>query len=263
MPAVVGTRIVLQDGQGRERAVLDLDSNNMVQFTVVAQNGRQAVNIHESFDGDGVLYLNGDNCAIEMNAEGKSPSLGIISGGTMPVTLDKSGLHTHAAPRPAQGAPRGDAFLRLLAEATDLAASAYPGTQFYEADGTPAGGQGTKPEDVSEWRFVYNHHPQGQKQGTVFVYYRAGAFEQPTRVLYPWLEDVLIPLPIQLGLAEAIALKNQAGYTGPFTSVVLRWPLYPGVEEPSYIFNVSHVGYVFVGVYSRRVTTQRVRSQTR
>jgi hypothetical protein len=66
----------------------------MVQITVIAKNGQRAVDIHESFDGDGVLYLNGNNCAIEMNAEGGSPSLGIIVGGTMPVTLDKTGLHT-------------------------------------------------------------------------------------------------------------------------------------------------------------------------
>ena len=94
MPPIIGTRIVLQDSNGTERAILEVVGGK-VQFTITAQNGRKAVDIHESFEGDGVLYLNGDGCAIEMNAEGQSPSLGIISGGTMPVTLDKSGLHQH------------------------------------------------------------------------------------------------------------------------------------------------------------------------
>jgi hypothetical protein len=95
MATVTANRIVLQDNQGHDRVVLEIDAQNQVQITVIAKNGRKAVNIHESFDGDGVLYLNGDNCAIEMNAEGQSPSLGIITGSTIPVSLDKNGLHTH------------------------------------------------------------------------------------------------------------------------------------------------------------------------
>jgi hypothetical protein len=94
MATVTATRFVLQDNQGNSRAVLEIDAQNQVQITVIAKNGRKAVDIHESFEGDGVLYLNGDGCAIEMNAEGQSPSLGIIIGNTMPATLDKNGLHT-------------------------------------------------------------------------------------------------------------------------------------------------------------------------
>lgn len=95
MSTVIASRIVLQDNQGNERVILELNASNQVQISVVAQNGRKAVDIHESFDGDGVLYLNGDGSAIEMNAEGQSPSLGINMGNTMPLTLGKSGLHTH------------------------------------------------------------------------------------------------------------------------------------------------------------------------
>jgi hypothetical protein len=95
MATITATKIVLQDNQGKERVVLEVDAANQVQITVIAKNGQKAVDIHESFEGDGVLYLNGsNNCAIEMNAEGGSPSLGIIVNGTIPVSLDKSGLHT-------------------------------------------------------------------------------------------------------------------------------------------------------------------------
>lgn len=94
MSTVTATKIVLQDNQGNERVILEVDNQNQVQITLVAKNGRKAVDIHESFDGDGVLYLNGEGCAIEMNAEGQSPSLGIIVGNTIPASLDKDGVHT-------------------------------------------------------------------------------------------------------------------------------------------------------------------------
>jgi hypothetical protein len=94
MATVVATQIILQDNQGNNRVVLGVDSNNQVQISVIAKNGQKAVDIHESFEGDGVLYLNGSGCAIEMNAEGGTPSLGIIIGGTIPVSLNKDGLHT-------------------------------------------------------------------------------------------------------------------------------------------------------------------------
>jgi hypothetical protein len=94
MSTVTASRIVLQDNLGKDRVVFEFNADNQVQITLIAKNGRKAVDIHESFDGDGVLYLNGDGCAIEMNAEGQSPSLGIIVGNTMPATLDKNGLHT-------------------------------------------------------------------------------------------------------------------------------------------------------------------------
>lgn len=95
MATITATQIILQDNQGINRVVLEVDANNQVQITVIAKNGQKAVDIHESFDGDGVLYLNGSNgCAIEMNAEGGSPSLGILVGGSIPVSLNKDGLHT-------------------------------------------------------------------------------------------------------------------------------------------------------------------------
>jgi hypothetical protein len=95
MTTVTANRIVLQDNQGNDRVVLEVNGSNQVQITVIAANGQKAIDMHESFDGDGVLYLNGSNCAIEMNAEGGSPSLGIIVGGTIPVSLNKDGLHTN------------------------------------------------------------------------------------------------------------------------------------------------------------------------
>lgn len=93
MATVTATKFVLEDNSGNPRVVLELDQLNQVQISVFAKNGRKAVDIHESFEGDGVLYLNGNGCAIEMNAEAQSPSLGIIVGGTIPASFDKTGPH--------------------------------------------------------------------------------------------------------------------------------------------------------------------------
>jgi hypothetical protein len=95
MSTVTATKFVLQDTLGNNRVVIEVDAQNQVQINITAKNGQNSVNIHESFDGDGVLYLNGTNCAIEMNAEGQSPSMGIIVGGTMPLTVDKNGVHSN------------------------------------------------------------------------------------------------------------------------------------------------------------------------
>jgi hypothetical protein len=144
-----------------------------------------------------------------------------------------------------------------LEEAKRIVLSAYPECQFYEADGTPTGGQGTSSEKVKEWRFVFNHPRPGQTNGAVFLPYRDGSFVQPTIIAYPWVGDVLITQPVRLELEEAILLKDLAGYNEPFSSVVLRWPLYPGVNEPSYIFtDASNGKHIFVGVNSLLVSTQ-------
>jgi hypothetical protein len=82
MATVTATKFVLQDNQGADRVVLEIDGNNHVQISLIARTGRKAVHIHESFEGDGVLYLNGDGCAIQMNAQGQLVSVLVTGGAT-------------------------------------------------------------------------------------------------------------------------------------------------------------------------------------
>lgn len=141
-------------------------------------------------------------------------------------------------------------FLDMLNQANAIAQQYYPGSQFYEADlniqlaGSP-------------WRFVFND-PSTSPNSTVIVKNYLGQFQLPPQhVDQPWLEDRVIPLPISLDLAVAEQLARNAGYSGNITMITLRWPLYPGVNEPSYIFTMpAEGGWVFVGVYSRRVSYQ-------
>jgi hypothetical protein len=54
---------------------------------------------------------------------------------------------------------------------------------------------------------------------------------------------------------EALSLLKKAGYTMPFVGLSLRWPLFPGITQPHYIFEMSDAddSYVFVGVNDKSV----------
>ncbi|WHM37541.1 hypothetical protein [Streptomyces sp. BPTC-684] len=59
-------------------------------------------------------------------------------------------------------------------------------------------------------------------------------------------------MSLELTAADKL-LKEKAHYSGPYKSVTLRWPLFPGMNEPYYIFNTPDFGHYFVGVYSQQV----------
>jgi hypothetical protein len=97
-------------------------------------------------------------------------------------------------------------------------------------------------------------------KGTAFISSIGWAeFGPITFVDQPWLEDVLIQWPIKMDITEADQLIKKAGHTGKYGVCVLRHPLYPGVEEPYYIFTMATGEYVFVGVDDKRVTVNAVR----
>lgn len=145
-------------------------------------------------------------------------------------------------------------FLDMLNQANQIVQKSYPGAQFYEASlniemaGSP-------------WRFVFND-PSTSPNSTVILKNYMGQFQLPPQhVDQPWLEDRVIPLPINLDLATAEQLARQAGYSGNISAITLRWPLYPGEYEPYYIFAMPvEGGWVFVGVYDRKVSFQPFQS---
>ena len=64
----------------------------------------------------------------------------------------------------------------------------------------------------------------------------------------------MFPWPFEMDIVEADRLLKQAGYDDPYIGVTVRWPLYPGVNEPYYIFNFGNQKYVFVGIYDGSVS---------
>jgi hypothetical protein len=138
------------------------------------------------------------------------------------------------------------AFLDMLDEANSIVQSDYPGSELYEADlnldlvGSP-------------WRFVFR--AGGPKGGTVFLKNFEGEFQTPPQYIdEPWLEDVVIPLPLSLDLQAAQQLCEQQGCGGQISTITLRYALYPGVTEAQYIFGMQDVGKrCFVGVNTKKV----------
>jgi len=146
-------------------------------------------------------------------------------------------------------------FLDLLTQAVKIATQAYPSSKFYEADGTTSQGLASAENQVDTWRFVFLGPRQQTVWTTLYLTYQNGNFADLILKDEFFLGDAIIPLPIPMGLAKAIQLKNSAGHSSPFKGVNLRQPLSPGNTEPFYIFSDSSSGsFIFVGVKSGNVT---------
>jgi hypothetical protein len=145
-----------------------------------------------------------------------------------------------------------DTFLEYLAEANRLVLAKYPKAQFYEADNLTGDVLG------SQWRFVFND-PATAPNSTVIIERLERGFSEPHHIPHPWLEDRVIKLPISLGLTEARERCKASNCDGKATAIVLRFPLYPGVEEPYYIVTMGSEGRrCWVGVKTREVKCARI-----
>jgi hypothetical protein len=125
-----------------------------------------------------------------------------------------------------------DTFLEYLAEANRLVLAKYPKAQFYEADNLTGDVPG------SQWRFVF-----GSPGGTAFIERLERGFGEPYEIKEIWVGDRVIKLPISMGLSDARERCAKSGCGGKNASaIVLRHPLYPGLEEPYYIITMASVG---------------------
>jgi hypothetical protein len=146
-------------------------------------------------------------------------------------------------------------FVGMANIAVRLVNDQYPGSQLYEGDGISPSGPTTNVNDVNSWRFVF----RTANGGTAFISSTEwGEFGPVTYVNQPWLEDVVIPWPIPMDIVEADQLLKNAGYTGPYGAVTLRWPLYPFSKQPFYIFGMVDGSHIFVGIYDKNVTQNTV-----
>jgi hypothetical protein len=142
-------------------------------------------------------------------------------------------------------------FLGVVNIAVRLVTEEYPGAELLEGDGVSPSGPTTDPKKVDSWRFVF----RAGENGTALIHTTQwGEFGPIHYIDQPWLEDVVIPWPFEMDIVEADRLLKQAGYTDPYVGVTVRWPLYPGVKEPYYIFNFGNQYYVFVGIYDGSVS---------
>ncbi|UNI15960.1 hypothetical protein JDV02_002442 [Purpureocillium takamizusanense] len=128
----------------------------------------------------------------------------------------------------------------------------FPDAQLYEVQG--AAPNNAYVNDVKKFSRLQLIFQAEEGRGTAIISTSSqwGEFGPVYYVGQPWLEDVVIPWPIDMDATEADRLLREH-YSGPYNSMLLRHPLYPGYNEPYYIFNVAGEGFVFVGVNSRKV----------
>ncbi len=127
----------------------------------------------------------------------------------------------------------------------------YPEAKLYEADGIALDGPTTDPANINQLRVVF----QNVDNSTVIIKETGyGEFGEPQLIPEPWLEDIVIPWPVEMDLPEANSLKEAAGYTNAYTTVTLRNPLGPKPSNPYFIFggNPSEP-YVFVDTITKEV----------
>lgn len=129
----------------------------------------------------------------------------------------------------------------------------YPSTLLYEADGSASKGETTKVEDIDTLRVVFAR----PEDGTTIIIKSTGydTFDEPVVIPEPWLEDVVIPWPVEMTLSYANELKEKAGYKKTYVCVTLRNPLGPKFTNPYFIFGDNyHHPYIFVDTVTGEVT---------
>lgn len=127
----------------------------------------------------------------------------------------------------------------------------YPKAKLYEADGSASRGPTTDPAQIDQLRVVF----QNENNTTVIIKSTGyGEFGEPVLIPEPWLEDIVIPWPVEMDLPQANELKEKAGFKGAYNTVTLRNPLGPKRSNPYFIFG-SGAGqaYIFVDTVTGEV----------
>jgi len=141
-------------------------------------------------------------------------------------------------------------FTDLINEACRIVEEKYPDPKLYEVH-TPIMDPIMGPDDIRNLCFIFRlpNYQTGE------INWHDGAMGPLEIIQDPWVEDQIIPLPVNLELNEAVELMREAGIGVPFVSLTLRKPLYPGVKESSYVFGCPQIhSFVFVGTDSEEVT---------
>lgn len=138
-----------------------------------------------------------------------------------------------------------------------LLEAAYPlGVQLLEIQATPlAPGPVTSPFQLGQMKIIASVEISKiiAHNTAILTSTGWGEFGAIETSLEPWLGDVVVDWPIKLELLEAFGLMQAAGFTDPIDAMTLRQPLYPGLEEPYYIFSFPDGKFVAVGVEDSKV----------
>jgi hypothetical protein len=126
----------------------------------------------------------------------------------------------------------------------------YPNANLLEVDATPLT---RKPVD-NEWGLVNNRIVCGLSGNKTAIIQSTGwgEFEKVQTINSPFLGDQVISWPVSLDIHDAFSILRKAGYKGGVYAVTLRQPLYPGDDQPFYIFNVGNE-FIAVGTQDKKI----------
>ncbi|KAF5535396.1 hypothetical protein FPHYL_13203 [Fusarium phyllophilum] len=126
----------------------------------------------------------------------------------------------------------------------------YPNANLLEVDATPL----TRKPVENEWGLVNNRIVCGLSGNKTAIIQSAGwgEFGKVQTINSPFLGDQVISWPVALDIHDAFTILRKAGYKQAIYAVTLRQPLYPGDDQPLYIFNTGPE-FIAVGTRDKKI----------
>ncbi|KAF4952269.1 hypothetical protein FGADI_6890 [Fusarium gaditjirri] len=126
----------------------------------------------------------------------------------------------------------------------------YPNANLLEVDATPL----TRKPVQNEWGLVNNRIVCGLSGNKTAIIQSTGwgEFGKVQTIDSPFLGDQVISWPVALHIHDAFAILRKAGYKQAVYAVTLRQPLYPGDDQPFYIFNTGNE-FIAVGTKDKKI----------
>ncbi|KAF5624327.1 hypothetical protein F52700_9493 [Fusarium sp. NRRL 52700] len=126
----------------------------------------------------------------------------------------------------------------------------YPNANLLEVDATPS----TRKPVENEWGLVNNRIVCGLSDNKTAIIQSTGwgEFGKVQTINSPFLGDVVISWPVALDIHDAFTILRKAGYKQAVYAVTLRQPLYPGDDQPFYIFNTGPE-FIAVGTKDKKI----------
>ncbi|EMT71317.1 hypothetical protein ACKRZS_012935 [Fusarium odoratissimum] len=126
----------------------------------------------------------------------------------------------------------------------------YPHANLLEVDATPL----TRKPVQNEWGLVNNRIVCGLSGNKTAIIQSTGwgEFGKVQTINSPFLGDQVILWPVTLDIHDAFTILRKAGYKQAIYAVTLRQPLYPGDDQPFYIFNTG-TEFIAVGTKDKKI----------
>jgi len=159
------------------------------------------------------------------------------------------------------GSGEKESFLANVGAILNKVQTKYPDAKLYEVEAglpKPESPPTTDPTQLTKLRVVF----QNADNTTVTITSQEdwGEWNEPVLIPQPWLEDIVIPWPIEMDIVKAAKILEDK-YTAPFFACTLRHPLQGPdskiPDQPYYIFGTGDFTWYLVGVNDGQVYVEK------